>query len=121
MALPNDTTMEELALVFELGPTALSDSARKLTKGDLMRLNGSENDVSSIRQYAIRGPQTIEGAQRNAAAAGLELTVEDLQSIHAVFGSPRVPRDYLLVAGARVTESINVSVYACCCPCCCAT
>lgn len=117
MALPNSTTITQLAKVFEVDTSSLTPAAKKLTKGDLMRLNGTEDDVVALRKYAREGVPTIAEGQKAARAAKLALTVEDLHSIQHVFGSPRVPRERLAVAN----KAEGTHVYACCCPCCCAT
>jgi hypothetical protein len=131
MALPNNTTIEELAKVFGVNASFLSPAAKKLTKGDLMRLNDTPNDVTALRKFAEHGQPTIAEVQTNARspanarAANLQLSVEDINSIKIVFGTPLIPQERLsriqddrLTAG--VLEGGSVSIYVCCCPCCCA-
>ncbi len=120
MALSKNAGLKKLAQVFEVDTKQLTPAAAKLTKGDLMQLNDAQNDVDGLLKYAKSGAPSLAVAQKRAKAASLKLTVEDLNSIQRVFGSPRIPRNRLQKL-RRPKELPNVSVYACCCPCCCAT
>jgi hypothetical protein len=131
MALPKDTTILELAKVFGVNPAGLSPAAKKLTKGDLMRLNDTPDDIISLRKFAEHGQPTIAEIQKaaqspaNKAAKNLQLSVDDINSIKQVFGTPIVPQERLAaIQGARTTAGIleggSVHIYVCCCPCCCA-
>jgi hypothetical protein len=120
MSLPNDTTIEQLAKVFEVTTTILTPAAHKLTKGDLMHLNGATDDVTALRTYAAHGAPALEVVEKNARTAKLTLSVEDLSSIQRVFGSPSVPDSRLRELDKDV-QIPDIHIYACCCPCCCAT
>jgi len=127
MPLPNDTPITQLAKVFQVSTAALTPAARKLTKGDLVSLLGAQDDVTAMQLYAQYGQPPEKESERAARGTGLDLTVEDITSIHRVFGSPVVPIGRLALADQGFQQSMKmrmpdgISIYACCCPCCCAT
>jgi len=118
MALPDDAPIEELVKAFGVSTLAgaLTPAAQRLTKYDLLRLWGTDNTGTALLAYAASGPPPATQLERNAANAGLKLTVEDISSIQRVFGKPTIPENELADVSA---ETINI--YCCCCPCCCAT
>jgi len=117
MALPNDAKIEDLAKVFGVSTRGLTPAARRLTKGDLVKIWGGGDDRAVLTRYAQHGqpkPTEVQASMRTAGP-GLQLTVEDIHSVEAVFGSPIIPQDRL-----SASPSLQ-SIYACCCPCCCAS
>jgi hypothetical protein len=115
MALPKDTPIEKLAKRFRVDPAGLTPAARKLTKGDLMKMYGARSDAQVMRTYNDKGQPPLETGPKVAQAAGLTLTTKDLTSIQRVFGAPKIPPSRM-----KDIDVGDVTLYACCCPCCCA-
>jgi len=123
--LPDDATIEELAQVFGVWSRGLTPAARRLTKGDLVRLWGAEDAAGALSAYQAQGALKLRDVEVRSRQVQL-LSVEDIHSIQAVFGSPVVPADRLLAVerlqvGGEAGLAPGWTVYACCCPCCCAT
>jgi len=122
--LPDDAPIEEVAQIFGVWTRGLTPAARRLTKGDLVKLWGAEDAEGALRAYREQGSVGLREVEDRSRGVRL-LSVEDIHSIQAVFGAPVVPADRLLIA-ERVRASGEAAlpgwtVYACCCPCCCAT
>ena|SRR2546423_4777122 len=120
--LPNDATIEEVARVFGVEDRIgeLTPAARRLTKGEMLAILGTEQTGEAVRLVATRSKPDAPTIELQAQEVGLDLTVQDIQSIESVFGTPSLPpNEQEAVRGEEELQNINL--YCCCCPCCCAT
>jgi hypothetical protein len=126
--LPDDASIEEVAMVFGVHRQLkeLTPAARKLTKGQMVKLLGAENELGAVKKATDKRPPAPAAVAKHAKELGLKLTVEDIQSVQKVFGSTMTTHEKAFirkaVTGADATDlKAGWTVYVCCCPCCCAT
>ena len=91
--LPNDATIEEVARVFGVEDRIgeLTPAARRLTKGEMLAILGTEQTGEAVRLVATRSKPDAPTIELQAQEVGLDLTVKDIQSIESVFGTPSLP------------------------------
>jgi hypothetical protein len=128
MPLPKDASIEQIAEVFGVSNRVgeLTPAARRLTKGQMLALLGTDTSANAVRMMALGTFKRPSAAvvEEHARIARLQLNANDIQSVQRVFGSARLPaseRNAIRSSTLAATDGVSVNVYCCCCPCCCAT
>jgi hypothetical protein len=130
MKLPDDASIEEVAMVFGVHRhiTELTPAARKLTKGEMVAILGADNELDAVRVAAASKAPRPQSLVSEAKKAGVDLTAEDIQSVQKVFGTNFTASEKQTIRGVigdANTQDLMAAegwtVYVCCCPCCCAT
>jgi hypothetical protein len=132
--LPKNASIEQVAKVFGVTDqvSKLTPAARKLTKGELIKLSGARDEFEAGNRFITNRQGTPTTIQRRARQQGVKLSVADIRSVQAVFGSAKavpasdrtVMRQQLGTAAAVNSARLaadGLTIYLCCCPCCCAT
>jgi hypothetical protein len=140
MPFSDDTSLVEMAQGMGVDPAeidALPDRAKKLTKGELLALWGAEDTDGAVTSWEqAREGRLMPAPGEAVSGAPLDLTLEDVATVQALFSRKRVRpviaiRDIAsirtVLPNARVGGSFidprttGIDISCCCCPCCCAT
>src|SRR5579883_547576 len=107
---PMDTPITELGLAPE-DVEKLTPAAKKLTKADLMKLGGWDNEDDAVQGYGSFGTLS--------AAPSLGLGVNDVQSINSTFSARMTSTGGIRGLGGTTGPVVSSGDYnCCCCPCC---
>ena len=86
MPLPSDATIEQIAHVWGVSNRVgrLTPAAKRLTKGQMLRLLGADSEEMAVRMIAVGWKEpNAQSVEQHARDHGIHLTVADIQSLQA--------------------------------------